>query len=64
MNKENLLNQFREVECNLSPENLCCDGEASVAWIRKEGGRLHRLRKQIIAQLGYEPTYKELYEMD
>ena len=25
------------VECELSPENLCCDGEASPAYVRTQG---------------------------
>jgi len=59
--REKLLEQFRVVEVHLSPENLCGDGEASPTWVRKEGKRLRCERNRIIAQLGYTPTYQELY---
>jgi hypothetical protein len=59
--KSNLLNQLREVDNHLSPENLCCDGEASLAWVRREGARLNKLRAKIIKQLGYEPSVQEIY---
>jgi hypothetical protein len=51
--KENLFAQLRDVECALSPENLWMDGEASA--------RLNQIKRGIIAQLGYEPTIKELF---
>jgi len=61
MNKDTLLQRLRSVECKLSPENLACDGEASRGWVRKEGARLRRERSRIVAELGYEPTYQELW---
>jgi hypothetical protein len=61
--KESFLNQLRNVENKLSPENLCCDGEASPSYVRREGARLNRIRRGIIAQLGYEPSFNELYHM-
>ena len=61
--KENLFAQLRDVECALSPENLCCDGEAPASWVRREGARLNRIKRGIIAQLGYEPDFKELFNI-
>jgi hypothetical protein len=59
--KKELMEQLREIENQLSPENLCCDGEASPAWVHREGARLRKARAKIIAQLGYEPTIDEIY---
>jgi hypothetical protein len=61
--KEKLFVQLRDVECGLSPENLYMDGEASATHVRREGARLNRIRRGIIAQLGYEPTIKELFNI-
>ena len=61
--KEKLLAQLRDVECALSPENLCMDGEAPASYVRREGARLNRIKRGIIAQLGYEPSFKELYNI-
>lgn len=32
----NIINEFRKIECDLSPENLTCDGEASAYYVRKK----------------------------
>lgn len=59
--KAELFEQLRIVDNKLSPENLACDGEAPRSWVVKEGRRLNAIRRGIIAQLGYEPTWRELY---
>jgi hypothetical protein len=59
--REEILNELRDVEGQLSPENLTCDGEAPKTWIIKEGARLRALRRQLVAELGGEPTFEELY---
>lgn len=59
-----LMDELRRIECQLSPENLCCDGEAPRSWVIKEGRRLAQARANVIAQLGYEPSYQELYGED
>lgn len=61
--KETILNELRSVENHLSPENLCCDGEAPRSWVIKEGRRLNTLKAKLIQELGYEPGYKELYNL-
>jgi hypothetical protein len=63
MNKESLLNELRTIECNLSPENLCADGEAPARWVKKEYRRLQRLRAKVIEQLGYEPSVVEIFDL-
>ena len=62
--KEQLLQELRQVECQLSPENLTRDGEARRGWVVKEVKRLAKIRAKIIEQLGYEPSFKELYNLD
>ena len=61
MNKAQLLERLRTIENQLSPENLCCDGEASPSWVRKEWARLRKARAKVIKALGYEPTIQEIY---
>jgi len=34
------------IECDLSPENLCCDGEASPKFVRKQSRMLHKARDE------------------
>ena len=61
MNKQTLLEQLKDIECQLSPENLTCDGEADPAWVRRESVRLNKAKQTLISQLGYEPTYNEIW---
>ena len=61
MTHNELIQQLQYIENHLSPENLHCDGEASMAYVRREEARLNKHRAKIIAQLGYEPSYKELW---
>ena len=35
------------IEGDLSPENLCCDGEAPMAYIRKRSAMLHQARAEL-----------------
>jgi len=32
---------FQRLECQLSPENISCDGEASIAFVRNRSKQLH-----------------------
>jgi hypothetical protein len=61
--KQNLLNQLRRIENCLSPENLTCDGELSRAQVQRRATQLNREKRAVIAQLGYTPTDKELYNL-
>ena len=59
--KEKLFEQLREVETQLSPEWLTADGERPHYLVRRLATQLNRQRRGIIAQLGYEPSFDELY---
>lgn len=59
--KDEILNDLQAVECNLSPENLSCDGELPISQIRKRHSELVKQRQQLIAELRYEPTFNELF---
>ena len=37
-----------QIDCDLSPENLACDGEASVAHVRKQGRYLRQCAIQLL----------------
>ena len=62
--KEQLLQELRKIECQLSPENLTCDGEASQSYVIKQARKLRTQRAKVIKALGYEPSFKELYNLD
>jgi len=61
--KTELLNKLRRIDNSLSPENLTCDGELRPTEVRRRATILNRERRGIIAQLGYTPTDKELYNL-
>lgn len=56
-----ILQDLRRVECSLSPENLHCDGEISVSAARRKGAMLRARRRELVAELGREPSTRELY---
>jgi len=56
-----IIEELRTVECQLSPENLSCDGEAHPDWVRQQGTKLRRRRAELVRELGREPTTTELY---
>ena len=56
-----ILKDLRSVECQLSPENLWCDGEASASYVRSQSAKLNKQRRTLVAELGREPTDKEIY---
>lgn len=59
--KAELFDKFRRIENQLSPECLSCDGELRPSEVRRRATILNRERAAVIAELGYEPTWKELY---
>lgn len=59
--KAELLDKFRRVENSLSPECLTCDGELRGSEVRRRAAILNRERQAIIDELGYEPSWNELY---
>jgi hypothetical protein len=52
---------LQRVECNLSPENLHCDGEISRAAAARKGRALNAERRALVKELGREPTSNELW---
>ena len=52
---------LRRIESDLSPENLYWDGERSRAEARRAEARLMAERKALVAELGREPTPRELW---
>jgi hypothetical protein len=59
--KQELLKDLLDVECELSPENLTCDGELPQAEVKRRARRLNKERDEIIAQLGYTPSDNEIW---
>lgn len=55
-----ILRDLQDVESGLSPENLTCDGEAPMSYVRKRRAELMRKRKALVKELGREPEYHEL----
>ena len=59
--KSLILEDFINVECALSPENLTCDGELPKYMWKKKLSQLNGQRRALITELGYEPNFEELY---
>ncbi len=56
---DNLTNEdaqdlFNQLDGELSPENLCCDGELPMAQVRKKARMLHAAGKDLLAA-GFTP---------
>ncbi len=47
-NAEDRKTSAENIDCDLSPENLACDGEASVAHVRKQGRYLRQCAIQLL----------------
>lgn len=56
-----ILRDIADTYCGLSPENLCCDGEASSAHIASTYRRLRTKLKGLFTELGREVTESEAY---
>ena len=59
--QDEIIKELREVECGLSPENLHCDGEISVAQANRKRIILNQRRNKLVKELGREPLYEELW---
>lgn len=59
--EDEILMELRSVESALSPENLHCDGEISMAAARRKASFLNARRRRLVAELGREPTCRDLY---
>lgn len=56
-----IIEELRQIECGLSPENLSCDGEASRTHVRRTYIRLNKRKAACIRELGREPTFDEMW---
>jgi hypothetical protein len=56
-----IIAELRNIESRLSPENLFMDGERSRTAARREERKLIGIRKQLIRELGREPSMDELW---
>lgn len=61
MKEKDILKRLVEIECELSPENLHCDGEAPMYYVREKYSQLTKERKKLVKALGREPTFEELF---
>jgi len=53
--------KFVGLACQLSPENLTCDGEAPRSWVRKRFNNLTRQWKALERQVGREVSEDEVW---
>lgn len=56
-----IIKRIAAIETELSPEWLTCDGELPIAQIRRKEKALLKRRAELVKELGYEPSFKELY---
>jgi len=56
-----LIAALRRIEASLSPENLFCDGERPRTEARRIEARLMAERRTLVAELGREPSPRELW---
>lgn len=61
MNEKALLAKLLRIECQLSPENLTCDGELSRTAVNRRFRQLSAEKREVIRQLGRTPTDKEVF---
>lgn len=58
MNETEILAAIDRIDCQLSPENLHCDGEITVAEARIKALRLWKMRVILETKLGRKVDYK------
>jgi len=56
-----ILEDIRDVEAQLSPENLFCDGERPASEARKIERQLLIKKNRLVKELGRQPSFKEIY---
>lgn len=56
-----IIKDIRQTHCELSPENLHCDGEISATEARRKEAKLNRKLAELERELGRKPTDKEIY---
>ena len=58
---QEIINDLQDVECQLSPENLTCDGELARSHVERRRRELTAKRQALVIELGREPTAAELF---
>ncbi len=58
---EQIIQRLQQIECELSPENLSCDGELSRSATQRKYSGLMREKKALESRLGRPLTNQELY---
>lgn len=56
-----IIRDLQDVDNQLSPENLTCDGELSGPALRKRHAALKKREAALLKELGRTPTTQELY---
>lgn len=54
--------KFLDLSSQLSPENLCCDGEASQSYVRQKLRRINKEWKELEKQVGHRVTEDEVWK--
>jgi hypothetical protein len=60
-NQYEILEDLKRIECELSPENLTCDGELPPSAYTIKSKELYKERAKLVKELGREPTDKEIW---
>ena len=61
---DELGDEFLDLSCALSPENLSCDGEASVAYVRQRARTLNAQWAALEKRLGRKVTEEEVWDWE
>jgi len=56
--------RFLDLACQLSPENLCCDGEISMAQARRRAWGIHKKWSKLEAMVGRVVTEDEVWKWE
>jgi len=64
MNEQDILSSLRRIECQLSPENLTCDGELPRTEVKRRAKRLGAEKTRLEKLLGRVPSMKELFGVE
>ena len=57
-----MFDKFMDLSCQLSPENLCCDGEASEAQINRTIREIKKQWKELESKIGRKVTQDEIWQ--
>ena len=60
--EKELMKAIRDIYCQLSPENLSCDGELPMAQVRRREAALNRELRECFRELGLTVSETEAYQ--